>query len=68
VATTLANNSISEMTLKPSVPPVNVSDYSINSTTVVMTSPPELYPPSSLAPSSIKVGELHQKWQMPLTS
>nr|XP_020017891.1 hematopoietic progenitor cell antigen CD34 isoform X2 [Castor canadensis] len=57
VATTLANNSISEMTLKPSVPPVNVSDYSINSTTVVMTSPPELYPPSSLAPSSIK-GEI----------
>ncbi|MBZ3882760.1 Hematopoietic progenitor cell antigen CD34 [Sciurus carolinensis] len=57
VSTTLANVSTSEMTLKPSMPPINVSDYSPNSTSPVMTSPTKPYTPSSPAPSTIK-GEI----------
>jgi selectin len=43
------------MTLKPSMPPVNVSNYSTNSPTLVTTSPTEPYTPSSPVPSTIKV-------------
>ncbi|KAF7481743.1 hematopoietic progenitor cell antigen CD34 isoform X2 [Marmota monax] len=54
VFTTPENVSTSEMTLKP---PVNVSDYSPNSTSSVITSPTEPYTLSSPTPSIIK-GEI----------
>ncbi|XP_069897698.1 hematopoietic progenitor cell antigen CD34 isoform X2 [Dipodomys merriami] len=55
--TTPADMSTSEMTLKPSFPPVNVSDHSPSSTSPVMTSPSELHTPSFPTPASVK-GEI----------
>ncbi|KAM4860477.1 hematopoietic progenitor cell antigen CD34 isoform 2-T2 [Thomomys bottae] len=57
VATTPANFSTSEMTSKPSFPPVNVTDHSPKNTSPVMTSAPELHTPSSPTPASVK-GEI----------
>ncbi|XP_042538177.1 hematopoietic progenitor cell antigen CD34 isoform X2 [Dipodomys spectabilis] len=55
--TTPAIMSTSEMTLKPSFPPVNVSDHSPSSTSPVMTSSSELHTPSFPTPASVK-GEI----------
>ncbi|XP_012872716.1 PREDICTED: hematopoietic progenitor cell antigen CD34 isoform X2 [Dipodomys ordii] len=57
MTTTPASMSTSEMTLKPSFPPVNVSDHSPSSTSPVMTSPSELHTPSFPTPASVK-GEI----------
>lgn len=64
--TTSDNVSTSEMTWKPSVPSVNVSDYSPTniSSEMISTTEPYAYTSSSTAPITIKVGELGPKWQI----
>lgn len=66
VPTTSDSASTSEITWKPSLPSVNVSDYSTNniSSEMTPTTEPYAYTSSSTAPVTIKVSELGPKWQL----
>uniref|UniRef100_A0A8C8ZZD5 Uncharacterized protein n=1 Tax=Prolemur simus TaxID=1328070 RepID=A0A8C8ZZD5_PROSS len=66
VPTTLANFSTSEMTVKPSVSPGNVSDPSLNHTSLE-TPTTETYVSPTPTPHTIKVGELGEKWHIALS-